>query len=372
MRCIACRFGGESWHFIGKRLLKMKNVGAMHEKLKYLWRAGGEDDDPRTVQSCLFAMLTPHLHPELPMGIRHEIYEEGPNTGPHRHEDFYALYVVRGGRGIHMINEHPYGIARGDVYLLPPGAIHAYQDYSALTIDAFYFQPRLFNTREFAALRSLAGFWHLLITFEDIAHPLAQDPKSRPEQQLNHRFHLLPEQQQEIEEMIHELRAEYLACQPEATLLAHGLFLRLLVRLARWQGSRTDDRHEQQKNGLVVLVEPPKTHTTHTEGITTALRICEERFHEPLSVPQLAAHLFLSPNRFSELFQREVGMSPATYIRRLRLERAQTLLRTTTLTNTEIAYQVGFRDSSQLSRAFRNVFHLTPTNYRSTFRTSHP
>jgi AraC-like DNA-binding protein len=75
--------------------------------------------------------------------------------------------------------------------------------------------------------------------------------------------------------------------------------------------------------------------------------------------------MFLSPGHFSELFSREVGMPPATYLRRLRLERAQTLLRTTALSATEIAQQSGFNDLAQLSRAFRTAFNTTPSAYRA-------
>lgn len=328
----------------------------MREKQVYLWQSSTDQDE---VQRCWFHDLSHWHNNKLALALRHERYDQGSDTGQHCHEDFYALYIVRSGRGIHIISGHPYGIARGDIYLMPIGAVHAYRDYHTLAIDALYFQPHIFLPEELAALRELVGFWHLLITFEE------QIGSTHPPEQLEHRLHLSPERQYLLDEMLDELNTEYSSTRLASTLLTRGLFFRLLVRLAYWQSEYTQEQVKQHSS--VQGLEGEKQ-ALYALGMSGVLRICEEHFHEPLSVPQLASHLFLSPSRFSELFLREVGMSPATYIRRLRLERAQTLLRSSTLTCTEIAHQVGFRDSAQLSRAFRDLFHLSPSEYRASFR----
>ncbi len=335
----------------------------MQETLIYHWQKNQNELEPAP---CFFIGIPGHH--SLPLTIRHEFYDQGSDTGLHLHEDFYALYVVQGGRGVHVINNHPYGIARGDVYLLSPGTVHAYRDYCALAVDAFYFQPQLFSSEELAALRSLAGFWHLLIT---LAAP-ADDEANGQGETHDHRLHLPPEHLHDVETMLSELCAEFVAPTPEAALLTHTLFFRLLVHFARWQAAQQaripDTGARGDRGDNLARHEEVRQHAHYKADITNVLRICEERFQEPLTVPQLAAQTFLSPSRFTELFSREVGMSPAAYIRRLRLERAQTLLRTTVLSTTSIAHQVGFRDGAQLSRAFRDVFHLTPTAYRATFR----
>jgi AraC-like DNA-binding protein len=270
------------------------------------------------------------------------------------------LYIVQGGQGIHLINNHPYGIARGDVYMLPPGSIHAYRDYHSLVIDAFYFLAELFSDEELLALHSLSGLWSLLISRDEkTREDIAQDHSFN-----DHRLHLPPIHFHEVDAMIGELHTEFISSAVEAPLLTRGLFFRLLVHLARWQAVQ-QEKHNTDKRDTS---SETKQMTSHKVSIANIVQICEERFYEPLTVPQLAALMFLSPSRFSELFSREVGMSPATYIRRLRLERAQLLLRTTSLSTTTIAHQVGFRDSAQLSRAFHTVFQLTPSTYRASFR----
>ena len=118
----------------------------------------------------------------------------------------------------------------------------------------------------------------------------------------------------------------------------------------------------------------PASPPDSSAGLSLAdiIHVCEEHFAENLSVPQLAARMFLSPGHFTEIFTREVGMPPATYLRRLRLERAQTLLRETSLPVTTVALQVGFSDAAGLSRAFRSAFKLSPLQYRRRKRQNLP
>jgi AraC-like DNA-binding protein len=244
--------------------------------------------------------------------------------------------------------------------MLSPGSIHAYCDYHLLIIDAFYFLPGLFSDDELLALRSLSGLWSLLINRdENTRDNILQDNGFN-----DHRLHLPPVHFHEVEAMIGELHTEFLSSTVEAPLLTHSLFFRLLVHLARWQATQQTNNNGDKWSAS----SEARQMVSYKVSIANVLQLCEERFHEPLTVPQLAALMFLSPSRFTELFSHEVGTSPAAYIRRLRLEQAQSLLRTTSLSTTTIAHQVGFRDSAQLSRAFHTVFHLTPSAYRAKFR----
>ena len=43
-----------------------------------------------------------------------------------RHRDFMSVYIVRQGRGTHLIDGAPYGVARGDVYVMGAGMAHSF------------------------------------------------------------------------------------------------------------------------------------------------------------------------------------------------------------------------------------------------------
>jgi AraC-like DNA-binding protein/mannose-6-phosphate isomerase-like protein (cupin superfamily) len=288
-------------------------------------------------------------HAGQPLAVLHQWYEEGADTGAWRHVDFYALYVVRGGRGIHVINGHPYPIRRGDVYMTPPGAVHSYRDFRQLKAEAFCFQAQLFTDEELDTLAALPGFREIFI----------RGVTGEAQGTRDYQLHLAPPDYQAVEQVVEDLFGEMQRAEAVSPIVVRGLMFRLLVFLARAHARATDDL----ANSLAASVGRP------TAGLDMAeiLQICDSHFAEGLSVPQLAALVFLSPSHFSEIFAREVGTPPATYLRQIRLEHAQMLLRTTSLTMTEIAQQSGFGDSAQLSHAFKAALGLTPREYRRKF-----
>ena len=306
-----------------------------------------EEVSQTEIKYCTFRTMSQHH--SLPLLMRHECYLNGQDTGLHHHEDFYAFYIVQAGQGIHLIDQHPYTIVRGDAYVLPPGTTHAYQHYQMLEIDAFYFQCHLFSSEELVALGALHKIWNLLIRTENLSLTKSMS--------CAHRLHLSPEHHREVNEMIAEIGTEYNKKETASVLLTRNHLFRLFVTIARQHMPIEKEVAEHEEN----------QEETESPNIARILRICEEHFQEPLTVPQLASLLYLSPSRLSEIFAREVGVSPATYIRRLRLEHAQTLLRTTSLSITEIAYRAGFGDGPHLARTFKSALHITPTSYRATF-----
>jgi len=146
-----------------------------------------------------------------------DIYENGATTGTIHHIDFLSLYAVRGGRGVHWIDSHPYGVVRGDVYLMAAGAAHGFSEFTDLEIDVFHFQNSIFTPEELAALRQSAMIWQLF----------AGEPGSE------HRIHARPDEWRAIEAQIDVLRAEWGETTLAGTILLRHDFFRLLIMLAR-------------------------------------------------------------------------------------------------------------------------------------------
>jgi transcriptional regulator GlxA family with amidase domain len=88
---------------------------------------------------------------------------------------------------------------------------------------------------------------------------------------------------------------------------------------------------------------------------------------EDLSVEALAARALMSPRNFARVFSREVGVTPAAYVARVRLERARALLETTDCQLGEIARQCGFGTVETLRRTFARELAVSPSDYRSRF-----
>ena len=89
-------------------------------------------------------------------------------------------------------------------------------------------------------------------------------------------------------------------------------------------------------------------------------------------VEELAQLVNLSASRLRHLFKTETGKTPAQYLKYLRLQKAELLLRTTFLTVKEIVNLVGLMTGSHFVRDFRKAYGLTPTMYRSAARSATP
>jgi transcriptional regulator GlxA family with amidase domain len=88
---------------------------------------------------------------------------------------------------------------------------------------------------------------------------------------------------------------------------------------------------------------------------------------DDLSLPVLARRAAMSPRTFCRRFHEQVGDTPAMWIRRTRVARAQRLLETTEQSVEEVATCVGFRSSTVLRAHFARVVGTTPTAYRRSF-----
>jgi transcriptional regulator GlxA family with amidase domain len=89
---------------------------------------------------------------------------------------------------------------------------------------------------------------------------------------------------------------------------------------------------------------------------------------EDLAVDALAQRAHMSPRNFARAFKREVGMTPAAYVERARVERAQQALQTSEAPVALIARRCGFGTAGTLRRAFQRRVGVSPAEYRSRFR----
>ncbi|MCS7460604.1 AraC family transcriptional regulator [Paenibacillus doosanensis] len=86
---------------------------------------------------------------------------------------------------------------------------------------------------------------------------------------------------------------------------------------------------------------------------------------EGVSVQQVASFAGLNRSYFSGVFAREVGMSPHSYLQKIRMEKAKRLLRETEATVTEIALSLGYPNLFSFTRAFKNYCKIAPVLFRS-------
>jgi len=92
---------------------------------------------------------------------------------------------------------------------------------------------------------------------------------------------------------------------------------------------------------------------------------CIKNLNAPIDVEEMSKTAGLSRYHFSRLFTKHKGLSPAKFLRELRLKRAMILLQTELLEVKEIAAKCGFSSSSYFCRTFQKHFGLPPDAYRN-------
>ena len=91
-------------------------------------------------------------------------------------------------------------------------------------------------------------------------------------------------------------------------------------------------------------------------------------YAEPLGVPDLADALHISQREVYRAFRQGLGVTPALYLLRLRLNHAARMLIETDRTVTEIALSCGFSGPSYFCRAFRDLTGASPRDFRRASR----
>lgn len=87
-----------------------------------------------------------------------------------------------------------------------------------------------------------------------------------------------------------------------------------------------------------------------------------------LTVSRLAARVAMSPRNFARAFAAEVGVTPAAFVERARVEVARRLLETTRDDVEAVAARAGFGRVETLRRAFHRGLGVSPNEYRRRFQ----
>ena len=89
-----------------------------------------------------------------------------------------------------------------------------------------------------------------------------------------------------------------------------------------------------------------------------------EDLSRPLRLQEVAHSVNLSASRLQHLFKADTNMTPAQYLKSLRMQRAKQLIDSTYLNTKEIMRRVGMKDESHFVREFKRVYGLPPGSYK--------
>ena len=100
-------------------------------------------------------------------------------------------------------------------------------------------------------------------------------------------------------------------------------------------------------------------------AITPALSFLDSNYQKKISENTLSSLCGMNPFRFSRCFKKEIGITLQEYLVRLRIKEALRLLDNPNASITDIAFTVGFNDTSYFSRTFKKYMEYSPSEFRS-------
>ena len=122
--------------------------------------------------------------------------------------------------------------------------------------------------------------------------------------------------------------------------------------------------YEMLHNMKDKLVVPKKSYVRKQERIQKMLGYLHENYMQDVKLDDIAHAANVSVGECCRCFREMVGVTPNRYLAEYRIERSRELLSEATLSVTEVAYAVGFNDSSYFIQFFRKCTGMTPGEYQ--------
>ncbi|MBM7567353.1 AraC family transcriptional regulator [Paenibacillus sacheonensis] len=241
--------------------------------------------------------------------------------------DFYLMHHVLSGSGAYACAGQRHELRAGHTFLIHPDQLVSYESSED---DPWRYRWIAFEGGTAAALAADAGL--------DPASPVI-DTGRNPR----------------IPVLYHQMLRNFRQGGRPAHLRATG-YLQLLF--AEYASALTASDADSQQRG------------DEGEALTQqVLRYLSTQFAEPVSIENMADTLGYNRAYLSRLFKRQTGITPVTFLLKLRIDKAHLLLRERQeLTIEQIAASVGFQDPLYFSKQFRRFYGQSPTAYREAMK----
>ncbi|BCM93832.1 HTH-type transcriptional activator Btr [Abditibacteriota bacterium] len=242
-----------------------------------------------------------------------------PDNLPHRHTFFEICTIGTYGEGEFFVEKGSHPIRRGDTFFARPGVIHQIVNTAAPHMELFWVSF------------SLEGSGDLARAFAKSDVLVAQDER--------------------IGAIWTGLATAATSTTAGSSEVVRSLSCALLQAIL---GAGSD------LPASATLPSPD----FHAHQARLAVRFVHDNLARPLSLNEIAAHVHVSSRQLTRLFAQFTGTSPAAYIERARMDRAEALLLKSSLSLKAIAHEVGYADAAHFSRVFSKRSGNPPGDFR--------
>ena len=289
-----------------------------------------------------------HLHADFrwgPYGIRvvrfhHATFPPGKIDRFHKHSEEFEFHFVARGKGMVILEEMPYSLSEGMMYLTAPQVMH-YQEADPLE-----------------------GMDELCLRIEIVR--LEEEQPAEAEWGIDKEW-------QEAEDCVHQLKN--IPLRPETDRF-RAMECFLVAYKAWYEGQPGLFTVIQQAIKNIVLgmtrayfPEPQRPSAESLKDMNRyryrlAEQFIKDNYQEPLTVGTVAERVQVSPRQLQRIFLAQSGTTFSGCIEQIRLAHVCDDLEHSDLTIEQLAIRNGFSSANYLHRVFKRRFGMTPNRYR--------
>lgn len=246
----------------------------------------------------------------------------GHKPGP-KVVDYYLLHHVQSGSGTYTAQGITYRLGPGDSFLIEPGKLISYK---ADEEDPWFYRWIAFEGPRAARILQQIGL--------SSSQPIVHTGRRRS-----------------VGVLYHQVQTVFQARLPHANLKANGYLQLLLAEYA--EALRPEDTGS------------PQLASSSQQIVQQAVHYLSTQYAEPITIELMAEALGYNRAYLSTLFRKHTGVTPVSFLLKLRTDKARLLLRERPeLTVEQIASSVGFHDPLYFSKQFKRLYGMSPTDYR--------
>lgn len=238
--------------------------------------------------------------------------------------DYYLLHFVESGKGTFRTEHHTYELGERSCFLIHPGQLVS---YVSDTEDPWCYRWVAFIGQEAENRVNEAGF----VTNHSVFSSMKADPM--------------------IPSAISHMQEAFYTKKESAHMTSLGYLYLILAE--------TQDVLSNQSRLTGTESQVQRT-------VKQMILYMSTQFAHPVSIEQMCDSLGYNRAYLSRIFKKETGLSPITYLLKLRIDKSRQLLRERPeLSIEQIASSVGLTDALYFSRQFKRFCGVSPSTYRN-------
>ncbi len=238
---------------------------------------------------------------------------------------FTEIFLVLDGEGIFTVENKSFDIKTNDLIIVPPNVYHQELSHDSKPLEY-----------------TVLGVEDLLFQIEDPNQNFIYQNFDRDNEDILYYFHHLL-MESENKELGYDT-----VCQKLLELLILKIIRKMNINLEAHQ-----------------VILPIK------REIRMICHYIDQNYSENLSLESLAQYMKMNKYYMAHEFKKYMHISPIQYLIKRRIKECQSLLKTSSLSVSEISEAVGFSSQSYFSQIFKKEIGMTPLEYRQSNTQDH-